>query len=211
MTKKHASLTPNIVKRKLTVISDSFTERTSCSPEDSCWTQIEQFYDKMEQIDKNMISEEALKYLVKSYSGQALYEGVDLAIRQGRFDDIQGYLTALFNNLKVNGKKFEYKNYGTPLWRGIRGNLSDKYKVNDIMLFSSFSSSSKDYFVAKRFSCGGTIIRIFTCGENNPATKIEFQEGKDWSFFESEKEVLLMPAFQFQVIDVQEFTKYQRE
>lgn len=58
--------------------------------------------------------------------------------------------------------------------------------------------NSRRDFCAKK---PGTIFKIYTSKQNQPATKVLAK--KDWSFFPSESEILLMPMFCFQVVDIE--------
>jgi hypothetical protein len=65
------------------------------------------------------------------------------------------------------------------------------------LYWTAFSSTSKDENIAKRFASNNGIIFIIKISENRPYHNLEIP--LDWSYFPSEKEVLLMPNFHFRV------------
>lgn len=83
----------------------------------------------------------------------------------------------------------------------------DNYQVNKIHYWAAFSSTSKDEKVALNMARRGrpkdanvVIFEVYVSNENSPATNLELPPS--WSFYPSEKEVLLLPFFCFQVVSI---------
>lgn len=152
------------------MIAEDHIENSWDRRKEDNWTDTVTCLEELENEDQEMKSEKAFKCLLKSYTGISLFGGINQLIRKGQFGEIQCYLTTLLNTLKEYGKDMEYKDYGKPVFRGIREDHSDKYRVNDIMYWPCFASTSTDFKVALGFSKQGTIFKIFLCGENSPVT-----------------------------------------
>jgi hypothetical protein len=110
-------------------------------------------------------------------------------------------------NLPALGSQFSYKG-SEPLYRGVNAdaiNITD-YHACKIHYWPCFSSTSKlKDFAVKRSRRGvsnnpALIFEIYTSTDNDPPTNVELP--RSWSFYPSEKEVLLMPFFCFQVVSI---------
>ena len=85
----------------------------------------------------------------------------------------------------------------------------DDYKIGGINFWPGFSSTSKDKNFARDRSRGdkdenpALIFEIFVAANsNNPSCNIDLP--RNWSFYPSEKEVLIMPFFCFTVLAIEE-------
>ena len=95
------------------------------------------------------------------------------------------------------------------------------YKINSIGQWPLFQSCTTDFECAKRFSYQGQIkkgnfsdtllvFKIYLCSSryNQPSSNLllstQVEHKSDWTFYTSEKEVNLLPFFNFIVTDVTE-------
>jgi hypothetical protein len=85
------------------------------------------------------------------------------------------------------------------VWRGVQADMSDKYSKGDRNLWRSVTSTTPDASLLENMYLGKTGIRTLF--------GIDCKNGKDindYSFFPTEKEILLMPGFCFEVTGVTE-------
>ena len=86
------------------------------------------------------------------------------------------------------------------LFRGVKKDLSHLYKLGQPVIWWGFSSCSTDEYVAKREEyCGKTGKRTIFIIDSISGKNI-----RDYSYFQEEDEMLLLPATQFQVVECYE-------
>lgn len=161
-------------------------------------------------------NEDCFKMLIKAFTGKGIYRPVGAAMRAGEFDRIQSYLAGITETAGKFGDKYSYKDYETPVWRGIsakRAKLED-YKPGQIGTWPLFQSTSKNYDTALKFSAIAgkkkddeyakdhslAVYKIYLSKKNWPATNVDTGKAenmKELSFFPKEEEVLLLPFFNF--------------
>ena len=127
---------------------------------------IQSLFQKI-QGDSKLESEDALKALIKTYTGEAVYREIGSSLVNGNYNQIQGYLTSILFSLPKNGATFTYKD-SKPLYRGVSPksvNIED-YHANKIHYWPGFSSTSKrkDFAISrsKRGGNKGLIFEIYT-------------------------------------------------
>ena len=142
-------------------------------------------------------------------------------MRSRRYNQLSYYISFIitslhYENLVQPHLNCLYKQFTNPVFRGGKVNLND-FKIGDIKFFPTFTSTSHKVSEAvkwvnkaklsdqqKEEGYEGVITRIFLNGLNNPKSYIDCCT-KDLSFYE-EYEVLLLPFFQFQVMNIEDCT-----
>jgi len=146
---------------------------------------------------------------LKSYTSQAIYRNINLAIVNGRHANITSYLASIIQTVSKVGAQYAYKDYDRPVYRGCAPRCIDlvDYRKNQIHYWPAFTSTSENKSLAINWSNRGkkenpALIFEIYLSPNNPHTGMKLPN--DWSFYPSEQEVLLMPFFCFQVISIDE-------
>ena len=86
------------------------------------------------------------------------------------------------------------------LFRGVKKDMTDLYKLGRPVIWWGFSSCSTDEDIAKREEfCGKTGKRTMFIIDS-----ISGRDIRDYSYFQEENEVLILPATQFQVVNCRE-------
>lgn len=155
-----------------------------------------------------MSSLEFLKFITKCYTSQAFYMGINDNLANRNVKRVKKYIRSLIEFLEMN-PEHQYRNYEKSLYRGVTGKhvTLEDYKVGSIGYFSALTSTSTDEAVGRRFAMRdkdfayGVLFEIFVSPYSKQPQALQLPE--DWSFYK-EKEVLLMPFFNFQVVAVED-------
>lgn len=142
-------------------------------------------------------------------------------MRAGEFDRIQSYLAGIAELSGQFGKKFAYKQYDKPLWRGVatKRAMIEDYSAGRVGTWPLFQSTSQDRETALTFSAIAgkrvrtgeessdyskdhslAVFKIYLNPNNDPVTNVDTgapDTKLDFSYFPKEKEVLLFPFFNF--------------
>mmetsp|Transcript_23789 Transcript_23789/g.36478 ORF Transcript_23789/g.36478 Transcript_23789/m.36478 type:complete len:148 (+) Transcript_23789:924-1367(+) len=145
-------------------------------------------------------------------------------MRNGEFSSISSYLSSLIQGATQFSEEIRYLDCSKPLFRGINPNFVnlDEYKVGSIGVWPCLNSTSKNMRKAYEFThmsqfpkiedinedfimpriTRGLIFQIYLSAHSSPATHIDLTTSNrlnlkddEWSFHQSEEEVLLLPFF----------------
>eukprot|EP00451_Oxyrrhis_marina_P039108 CAMPEP_0204369044 /NCGR_PEP_ID=MMETSP0469-20131031/44652_1 /ASSEMBLY_ACC=CAM_ASM_000384 /TAXON_ID=2969 /ORGANISM="Oxyrrhis marina" /LENGTH=529 /DNA_ID=CAMNT_0051358707 /DNA_START=12 /DNA_END=1601 /DNA_ORIENTATION=+ len=126
------------------------------------------------------------------YTSNAIYRDLNKALRDENRMKIKKYFTYLRLLFEAMGT---LPRHTRKVWRGVSVDLYDEYKVGKLLTWWSVSSTTSDVNVAKGFASG--------CGGNCTILTIEAKNACDISeitFYSNEKENLLPPGTQLQVV-----------
>jgi hypothetical protein len=63
------------------------------------WYEIQNLFDEIINQNSNLSNDQFLKFLIKSYTGDAVYTPLGNQMRTGKYQSIKGYLAAIIQNL----------------------------------------------------------------------------------------------------------------
>lgn len=126
---------------------------------------------------------------------ESLYHKLNTALRTPNREDLKPYLPYLSALLKM--PRFNSTN---ALWRGVRADIADRYKTDKTkhQLWWGFSSCTVDMETSVKFLGDETQARVLF-NVHFASHAVDIQE---YSSIKSEKEVILLPARNFQVMSI---------
>lgn len=144
-----------------------------------------------------------IQFCIFQYTGNHFYKDINRLLSEQNFISLKNCLCSIIRELP-HYSQLAHTDTKVPVFRGVKKQFInlDEYKVGSKLYWTSFSSTSKNINVAKKFaSNNGVIFEIFV-GRNDPSHNIILPKG--WSQYPCEEEILLFPNFYFEIVNIKE-------